>query len=537
MPEDCANSPSGRQSLTSWWKQFTAKQDSGDRGSILSWNSVQSPSEDQYTDRPTLRYKARSSHNVRSARPVSSHSNSSQDKLRAHRDSFLASQQSIQHGDSQIFGVALNQSLSVAEARISVSSDLPGELIQYGRIPVVVAKCGVFLKGKGLDTEGIFRVGGASRRVKELQFEFSSPPTYGKKLDWDGYTVHDASSLLRRFLNSLPEPLVPLSLYEEFREPLRSRPRILKYLKHKEAKDAERESDRKREANRESQTEESPEEETARKKRIRKQRKLVREIHHAVKEYTLLVHKLPPLSRHLLFYILDLLAIFASHSDKNRMPAKNLAAIFQPSILSHPDHDLSPEEYALSQSAVEFLVEYSYKLLPAAQKVDTSSAPSQREPSIDTVPAITPSKGYRPNVTRKHSKSLSSANVPPDTLALPSFQINHHNSSLHKLRSHSSNVEDEQDDDSESNDEEHRPQLVVTSPSNQVVSDNHSMSSRDNISSRSHRSGIDSLIDPVNKDLSPAGSSEDSKPMWRMSKIDHVMKSMKRLRSRSNEGN
>lgn len=488
--------------------------------------------EDQYTDRPTLRYKARSSHNVRSARPFSSHSNSSQDKLRAHRDSFLASQQSIQHGDSQIFGVPLEQSLSVAEARISVSSELPGELIQYGRIPVVVAKCGVFLKSKGLDTEGIFRVGGASRRVKELQFEFSSPPTYGKKLDWDGYTVHDASSLLRRFLNSLPEPLVPLSLYEEFREPLRSHPRILRYLKHKEAKDAERESDRKKEG----LEEESPEEAEARKKRVRKQRKLVREIHQAVKEYTLLVHKLPPLSRHLLFYILDLLAIFASHSEKNRMPAKNLAAIFQPSILSHPDHDLSPEEYALSHSAVEFLVEYSYKLLPAAQKVDTSSAPSQKDLSVDTVSGIPSLKASRPRIPRKHSKSLSSANAPPDALALPSFQINHYNSSLHKLRSHSSNVEDEHDDDSESNDE--RPQLVVTSPPdpplnppfNVALSD--TSSSRDNASSKSHRT--DKLT--AKAELSPAMSSEDSKPTRRFSKIDHVVKSMKRLGSRSSEG-
>ncbi|GMF04833.1 unnamed protein product [[Candida] boidinii] len=49
------------------------------------------------------------------------------------------------------------------------------------------------------------------------------------------------------------------------------------------------------------------------------------------------------------------------------MPAKNLAAVFQPSILSHTDHDMSPEEYALSSLVIEFMIQYSYKILPAAQ--------------------------------------------------------------------------------------------------------------------------------------------------------------------------
>lgn len=53
-----------------------------------------------------------------------------------------------------------------------------------------------------------------------------------------------------------------------------------------------------------------------------------------------------------------------NHSKENLMSSRNLAAIFQPSILSHPSHDLDPIEYALSQSVVEFLIQYAYKLLP-----------------------------------------------------------------------------------------------------------------------------------------------------------------------------
>ena len=69
--------------------------------------------------------------------------------------------------------------------------------------------------------EGIFRLNGSEKRIKELKLQFDSPDRYGKGLVWDGYTVHDAANVLRRYLNDLPEPVVPLDLYERFREPLR----------------------------------------------------------------------------------------------------------------------------------------------------------------------------------------------------------------------------------------------------------------------------------------------------------------------------
>ncbi|KAJ5170945.1 Rho GTPase activation protein [Penicillium coprophilum] len=39
------------------------------------------------------------------------------------------------------------------------------------------------------------------------------------------------------------------------------------------------------------------------------------------------------------------------------MPSANLSAIFQPGMLSHPQHDMSPEEYKLSQDVLIFLIE------------------------------------------------------------------------------------------------------------------------------------------------------------------------------------
>jgi hypothetical protein len=70
------------------------------------------------------------------------------------------------------------------------------------------------------DVEGIFRVSGSAKRIKELQAFFDSPPTYGKALDWDGFNVHDAANVFRRYINHLPEPIIPHDYYFAFRKPL-----------------------------------------------------------------------------------------------------------------------------------------------------------------------------------------------------------------------------------------------------------------------------------------------------------------------------
>jgi hypothetical protein len=169
--------------------------------------------------------------------------------------------------------------------------------------------------------EGIFRLSGSSKRIKELQLAFDSPPRYGKGLDWTGYTVHDAANILRRYLNMLPEPIVPHEKYENFRDPLRSH-------------QAEAVGDM--EAQAQSVGEFDPDV--------------------AISSYQKLITELPPLNRQLLLYILDLLAVFAAKSELNRMTSPNLAAIFQPGMLSHPGHDMVPAQYRLSQDVIIFLI-------------------------------------------------------------------------------------------------------------------------------------------------------------------------------------
>ncbi|RAK95725.1 putative Rho GTPase activator (Sac7) [Aspergillus ibericus CBS 121593] len=222
-----------------------------------------------------------------------------------------------------IFGIPLNVSIKYANVAISLTND-NGESFIYGYVPIVVAKCGVFLKEKATDVEGIFRLSGSAKRIKDLQEIFDSPERYGKGLDWTGYTVHDAANVLRRYLNQLPEPIVPLDFYERFREPLRTYQRQVQEQIQNNAPPAETEA-----------------------------------FDHAkaVSSYQQLIRELPPLNKQLLLYILDLLAVFASKSDQNRMTSANLSAIFQPGLLSHPQHDMSPDEYKLSQDVLIFLIE------------------------------------------------------------------------------------------------------------------------------------------------------------------------------------
>ncbi|KAF2197284.1 RhoGAP-domain-containing protein [Delitschia confertaspora ATCC 74209] len=220
-----------------------------------------------------------------------------------------------------IFGVPLITSIPYANVAISLFNET-GESYIYGYVPIVVAKCGVFLKEKATDVEGIFRLAGSEKRIKELKVAFDTPPRWGKGLDWTGYTVHDAANILRRYFNQLPEPIIPLQHYDSFREPLRGhQAEAVGHIEGQAPSVGGFDPDA------------------------------------SVRVYQHLIKELPALNRQLLLYILDLLAVFAAKSDINKMTTSNLAAIFQPGILSHPQHAMSPQDYRLNQDVLIFLID------------------------------------------------------------------------------------------------------------------------------------------------------------------------------------
>lgn len=68
-----------------------------------------------------------------------------------------------------IFGVSLQSSIKYANVAISFTDDR-GESSVYGYVPIVVAKCGVFLKEKGKSTHELERPG--------LSADPFRPPSY-----------------------------------------------------------------------------------------------------------------------------------------------------------------------------------------------------------------------------------------------------------------------------------------------------------------------------------------------------------------------
>lgn len=265
-----------------------------------------------------------------------------------------------------IFGVPLRESIPYANVAISLV-DVEGKSYIYGYVPIIVAKCGVYLKEKATNVEGIFRLSGAEKRIKELKTTFDTAPRYGKGLDWDGYTVHDAANVLRRYLNQLPEPIVPFDLYEKFRAPLRNSAQPM-------------DSD----------------------------------LDNTIKTFQKLITELPPLNIQLLLYILDLLAVFASKADENRMPAENLAAIFQPGLLRHPQHDMAPAEYKLSQDVIVFLINNQDHFL-IGMRGTAADEKTVQEVQSGTPPPTTPST---PKLGRRQGslgRSASTASAGADS--------------------------------------------------------------------------------------------------------------------------
>lgn len=208
--------------------------------------------------------------------------------------------------DHPIFGKPLKEGLKHASVQISTANS-NGELYVWGYIPVVVAKCGLYLKENATEVEGTFRVNGSAKRMRELQALFEASPRYGKSLNWanETYTTHDVASVFRRYLTQMPEPVIPHDMYHLFRDALAKDP-----FNNEEV----------------------------------------------VATYKRLIRSMPRANQYLLLYVLDLLSVFARKCERNLMTATNLAVIFRPGLISHPNHEMEPQEHQLSQKVLEFLI-------------------------------------------------------------------------------------------------------------------------------------------------------------------------------------
>jgi hypothetical protein len=243
--------------------------------------------------------------------------------------------------------------------------------------------------------------------------------------------VHDAANILRRYFNNLPEPIIPLGNYDPFRQPLRGhQAEAVGHIEGQSPSSGGFDPDA------------------------------------AVRIYQHLIKGMPSLNRQLLLYILDLLAVFAAKSDVNKMTTHNLAAIFQPGILSHPQHDMSPQDYRLSQDVLIFLIDNQDHFLigmegtavdegtvkhvesgPSTPQAKTPTTPGRNNSGIGRSASTTSSagaeslrryNGVRRNVSTSSKRSRHSGAVPsPITpaFATPTTSSVHRSNTLPSKRS------------------------------------------------------------------------------------------------------
>ncbi|KAM8836492.1 rho GTPase-activating protein 22 isoform 3-T3 [Spinachia spinachia] len=145
--------------------------------------------------------------------------------------------------------------------------------------PLLVEQCVDFIRERGLDEEGLFRMPGQANLVKELQeaFDCGDKPLLDSNTD-----VHTVASLLKLYLRELPEPVIPFSKYEDF---------------------------------------------------LNCAQLLAKDEEEGVQELGRQVNTLPLPNYNLLTYICKFLDEVQSHSSENKMSVQNLATVFGPNIL------------------------------------------------------------------------------------------------------------------------------------------------------------------------------------------------------------
>ncbi|EPB88385.1 hypothetical protein HMPREF1544_04852 [Mucor circinelloides 1006PhL] len=87
------------------------------------------------------------------------------------------------------------------------------------RVPDPVALCFDEISKRGLTTEGIFRLSGATSEVILLENKINMcSPDERKSIDPSQFDIHTLTSLVKKYLRELPEPVIPNAFHEQFQD-------------------------------------------------------------------------------------------------------------------------------------------------------------------------------------------------------------------------------------------------------------------------------------------------------------------------------
>jgi len=201
-------------------------------------------------------------------------------------------------------------------------------------VPKILRICIDEIDKRGLDAEGIYRVSGRHANVQELQHKIERSE---RAFSFNSFTddIYSVASLLKLYLRGLPEPL--------FKFPLRDR------IQHSEDK-----------------------------------------ADHAANGFVVLrskIRRLPGVHRASLKALVEHLSRVASHADKNKMDAKNLAIVFSPVIFGEdeiPQGDLLSVQ-PTKDSLMENIIDNAHTLFDERLP---SSPPLPPAPTGEPVPVI-----------------------------------------------------------------------------------------------------------------------------------------------------
>ncbi|XP_077999313.1 rho GTPase-activating protein 24-like [Glandiceps talaboti] len=202
------------------------------------------------------------------------------------------------------------------------------------KIPTIVEQCVSFIRENGLQEEGIFRLAGRAALVKKLQEQFDT----GQKPDFKALNVdvHSVASLLKLYLRSLPEPVIPLDNYPMILDTLRK-------LHKNEAGGRE---------------------------------EMIRQLAY-----------LPRVNHSLLKFLSEFLHDVQKYESQNKMGLRNLATVFGPNIFRAKEEDSKAlmENANLSHQLMLLLIEDWQGMFPDNDQINfsTCAKESPKEPQSE----------------------------------------------------------------------------------------------------------------------------------------------------------
>ncbi|XP_052761702.1 rho GTPase-activating protein 24-like isoform X3 [Mya arenaria] len=178
------------------------------------------------------------------------------------------------------------------------------------KVPYIVESCIEFLTKYGLEIEGIFRLPGRMLLVRDLKDRFDEGETFD--LEEEDADIHSVASLIKQYFRELPECLIPYNKYQEFMN-------IAMRYQGNKAKNTRNEE---------------------------------------VELLRTLMTDIPRDNYNCLKYLCAFLHRVADNTSINKMTVQNLARVFGPNIIRHPQMDDNPEVFMLTTADISEQLAY-----------------------------------------------------------------------------------------------------------------------------------------------------------------------------------